>query len=143
MRPGRHGSMSSGEFEQILVRNANFLSVRRAGSGDGYAGLYNGVTGDFVLGITPGTMPEYSHMTKLTYNCECSPRALCKRAIHGSGLVRGWRNILFELAARGRVRVTNEIVRTLGEEDTVHAVSKLLTAGPGGNPAPAWEYSSL
>ena len=35
LRPGRHGGMTSSEFEQILIRNSNFMTVRRAGSGQG------------------------------------------------------------------------------------------------------------
>lgn len=134
--------MSSGEFEQILIRNGNFISVRRAGSGDGAAGVYE-TGGKYILGITAGQMPEYSFMQERKYGCECTPTGLCRTGAHGIRLVRGWRNILFELASRGRIRITNEIVRVLGEESTVDAVSRLLAKAPMHNPEPSWNHSIL
>lgn len=143
MRPGRHSSMSSGEFEQILVRNGNFLSVRRAGSGDGIAGLYNSVTGQYLGGIGGGVLPEYSRHLMRKYDCACTPGGLCRTGSHGTGLVRGWRNILFEIACKGHVRITNEIVRVLGEEQATDAIAKLMQKAPMADPAPPMEYSSL
>lgn len=143
LRPGKHGSMPSSEFEGILTRNSNFLTVRRAGAGDGYAGLHCGVTGKFILGIGGGTLPEYSFMSKPEYNCVCSPGAKCATGMHGTGLVRGWRNILFELITKGRIRVTKEIVRTLGDIECYQAVERLMMNAPMANPAPEWKHSGI
>lgn len=135
--------MSSGELEGIITRNANFLSVRRAGSGDGQAGLYCAVKGEFILGIGGGTLPEYSRALQPKYGCSCTPGGFCRSGAHGIGLVRGWRNILHELAERGRVRVTNEIVRVLGEEAVMDAVTKMFNKVPMADPNPAWNHSGL
>ena len=143
MRPGRHGGMPSGEFEQILSRNGNFLSVRRAGSGDGQAGLYNSLTGQYLGGIGGGTLPEYSHHLTPKYDCACTPGGHCRTGAHGIGLVRGWRNILYEIACKGHVRINNEIVRILGEEQATDAIAKLMGKAPMANPAPAWNHTSL
>lgn len=119
--------MPSSELESIIARNGNFLSVRRAGSGDGQAGLYNGVTGEYLGGIGGGWLPEYSFYKgpNMTY------------------LIRGWRNILFELLARGRVSATREIVKTLGRSEALDARDYGMVAAPMADPAPAWEYSSI
>lgn len=143
MRPGRHGNMSSGEFEQILVRNGNFLAVRRAGGGDGYAALYNSLTGKFIGGVGGGMLPEYSRHAKLKYNCACTPGGFCRTGAHGTELVRGWRNLLFEIACRGHVRITNEIVRVLGEEQAIDVTARLMSKAPMHDPAPSWTYTSL
>lgn len=143
MRPGRHGNMSNGELEQIIIRNGDFLSVRRAGTGDGYVSLHNAITGEFILGINGGSLPEHSRMRKLKWGCDCSPRTECRRGIHGTDLMRGWRNILYELVARRRVRVTHEIVRILGGVEARNARDYGLVHSPLGDPAPAWQYSQL
>lgn len=135
--------MSSSEFEQILVRNGNFLSVRRAGGGDGIAGLYNAVDGKYLGGIGGGQLPEYSRMTDPKYDCACTPGGYCRTGMHGIMLVRGWRNILYELSCRGHIRITNEIVRVLGESQSVDAISKLMAKAPMNDPAPSWIYQSL
>src|SRR6266850_4260801 len=109
MRPGRHGGMPSSELEGIIARSGNFLSVRRAGSGGGQAGLYNTITGEYLGGIGGGWLPEYSRMTQPKYNCECTPGGACRSGMHGILLVRGWRNILFELVARGRLAASREV----------------------------------
>lgn len=130
MRPGRHGSMPSSELESILTRNGNFLSVIRAGSGDGNAGLYNAVTGEYLGGIGGGSIPEYSRMTKLDYGCACNPTGLCRTGLHGILLVRGWRNILYELVYKRVVSKTKEIRRILGSS----TVNMLEYQGSNGAP---------
>lgn len=135
--------MSSGEFEQLITRNANFLSVRRAGSGNGYAGLHCSLTGKLVLGIGGGTLPEHSFMKKPRYDCACTPNGLCRTGAHGTELVRGWRNVLFELVARGRVKASEQILNVLGTEDAQNAVEKLFERAPMHNPSPSWVYSGL
>jgi len=143
MRPGRHGGMSSGEFENILTRNSNFMAVRRAGSGDGYAGFYCAITGEFVLGINGGWLKEHSYMKNRRYGCECTPKGLCRTGAHGTLLVRGWRNVLWELVSRGRVKGTDQIHTILGTPDFRDSVEKLMQKAPTINPSPEWEYSSL
>lgn len=143
MRPGRHGGMSSSELENIIARNGMFLSVRRAGDGDGHAGLYNSITGEFILGINGGWLPEFSRMRKLTYRCSCTPRGICRTGAHGTDLLRGWRNVLYELLSRGRVSPTKEIRRILGESEALDARDYGLCAAPMIEPSPAWEYSGL
>lgn len=135
--------MSSGELEGIIVRNANFLTVLRAGSGDGQAGLYNSVDGKYICGIGGGVIPEYSRVLRPKYDCACTPGGFCRKAIHGIGLVRGWRNLLHELGDNGRLRITNEIVRVLGEESVRDIVDKLFNKVPMGDPSPAWNHSGL
>lgn len=139
--------MSSGEFEQLITRNANFLSVRRAGSGNGFAGLHCAITGKLVLGIGGGTLPEHSFMKKPKWACECyhpnAPKGFCKTGAHGTELVRGWRNVLFELVARGRVKASEQILNVLGTEDAQNAVEKLFERAPMNNPSPSWVYSGL
>jgi len=143
LRPGRHGGMTSSEFEQILIRNSNFMTVRRAGSGDGFAGFHCALTGDFVLGIGGGWLPEYSRHKSPKYDCECTPGGLCRSGRHGTQLVRGWRNVLFDLVSRGRVRATDEIRRVLGSESTSDAIEKLFLKAPTVDPNPSMNHSSI
>jgi len=143
MRPGRHGGMSSSELELILARNGNFLSVRRAGSGDGFASLHNGITGDFILGINGGWLPEYSRMQQPKYDCECTPGGHCRSGQHGILLLRGWRNTLYELVTRNRVRVTREIRRILGDVDARNAADYGAVAAPMSDPSPSWNHTGL
>jgi hypothetical protein len=135
--------MSSGEFEQILIRNSNFMSVRRAGSGDGFAGFHCALTGQFVLGIGGGYLPEYTYHKKPKYDCECTPGGLCRSGRHGTEMARGWRNVLFDLVCRGRVKATDEIHRILGDESTRDAIEKLFLKAPTVDPNPSWNHSSL
>lgn len=126
LRPGRHGGMPSSELEALIVRNGNFLTVGRWGADgvpleDCQAHVYNVITGESVMGLTSGWVPEYSRMRKLEYGCICNPTGICRTGAHGSGLIRGWRNILWELVHRGRVHKTKEIDRVLGHiEENVH-----------------------
>lgn len=143
MRPGRHGGMSSGEFENILTRNSNFMAVRRAGSGDGFAGFYCAITGEFVLGINGGWLKEYSYMKNRKYGCDCTPTGLCRTGMHGTNLIRGWRNVLWELVSRGRVKATEQVHTVLGTESFRDAIEKLMNKAPMINTTPDWEYSSL
>src|SRR5437867_1095317 len=119
LRPGRHGGMPSSELEHIIARNASFLTVGRAGSGDGQAGLYNSITGEYIAGIGGGWLYEYSRMMNRKYGCECTPMGLCRTGMHGTLLSRGWRNILYDLVTRRYVRPTKEIKRVLGHRDTM------------------------
>lgn len=96
---GKHGSMSSGELELILARNIQFCTVRRAGSGDGVAGICSSITGKRVRGIGGGRIPEYSYMR------DRSPR-----------LVRGWRNIMFDLLTMRVLRPSRGIRRWMGRQ---------------------------
>jgi len=89
--------MPSSELEAFLTRNTEFCVVRRSGSGDGVAGLHCTITGKRVRGIGGGRIPEYSYMR------EFAPR-----------LVRGWRNICYEMLAMRRMRITKETIRVLG-----------------------------
>lgn len=143
LRPGRHGGMSSGEFEQILIRNSNFMTVRRAGSGDGTAGFYCALTGKYVLGVGGGWLPEYSHHKNPKYDCECTPGGLCRSGKHGLWLVRGWRNVLFDLVSRGRVKGTEQVHTILGTESFRDAVEKLFLKAPTINPDSNWNHSSI
>lgn len=95
--PGMHGSMPSSELEAFLTRNTEFCAVVRAGTGDGRAGLCCTVTGKSLRGIGGGRIPEYSYMR------DTVPR-----------LVRGWRNICYELLAMRKLRITKETIRILG-----------------------------
>ena len=135
--------MPSSELESIITRNANFLSVRRAGSGDGQAGLYDAVSGKYIAGIGGGWLPEYSRHMKLKYNCECTPRGECRTGAHGTNLMRGWRNILHELIAKDRVRISKEIKRVMGEHEVYNARDYGMWQAPMANPAPDWIYRSL
>jgi len=95
--PGKHGSMASSEFETFLTRNTDFCVVRRSGTGDGMAGLHCSITGTYIRGIGGGRLPEYSYMR------EEAPR-----------LVRGWRNVCYELLAMKKLRPTKEVIKLLG-----------------------------
>lgn len=143
MRPGRHGGMPSSTLEEIILRNANFLSVRRNGSGDGQAGLYNAVSGAYISGIGGGWIPEYSKMQNQKYGCACNPSGLCRTGMHGTGLIRGWRNILFELLTAGRLRPTKEVKKMLGEAETYRALDYGLSATPNFDPGQVDSYESL
>jgi hypothetical protein len=143
MRPGRHGGMSSGELELILARNGNFLSVRRAGSGDGQAGLYNGVTGEYLGGIGGGWLPEYSRNLSPKYDCECTPGGRCRSGAHGIYLVRGWRNIVYELLSKHRIRNTKEVRRLLGSIEAQQAEDYGLWTAPMHDPEASWNHSGL
>ena len=143
MRPGRHGGMASSELEMIIARNGNFLSVRRAGDGDGQASVYNNVTGDFVGAIGGGWLPEYSCNTKPAYKCECTPTGTCRTGAHGLGLVRGWRNILYELLAKRRISLSKEIRRTLGSHSAIQAFDYGMVTAPMADPSPSWNHSTL
>lgn len=143
MRPGRHGSMSSGELEQIVSRNGEFIVVRRAGGGEGYAGVYNSVSCQFILPIHNGQMPEYSRMEKPARNCECTPKGECRTGAHGTNLRKGWRNCLYELLSRGRIRQTKEIRRILGDYESMMAREYGMRTYPGTDPFGRFEYSGV
>lgn len=131
---GRHGSMASSELESVIVRNSQFLAVRRTGSGDGVAGLIDAVTGKFIAGIGGGRLPEFSRMANPIYDCECTPGGTCTTGYHGTGLVRGWRNILYDLVSRRKVRDTKEVRRVLGDNDTHRALDYGSVAAPMNDP---------
>jgi hypothetical protein len=97
IKPGRHGSITSGELEQILTRNLEFATVRRFGRGDGSACVSCSITGETLRGIGGGIIPEYSYMR------DEAPR-----------LVRGWRNICYELIVMRKLRETKETRKLLG-----------------------------
>lgn len=120
---GRHGSIPSGELEQIVVRNSQYLSVRRAGGGDGVAGLYDGVTGKYLQGLGGGRIPEWSYMR------DEAPR-----------LVRGWRPILYELLHKRKLRPTKEIKRLLGDSLVRDVLDYGLGAQPMASPEPSRVY---
>lgn len=144
MRSGRHGSMPSGELESLIARNGEFITVRRAGSGDGLAGVYNSVSCEFILAIHGGTLPEFSRMMRPKQYCECSPgKSACSTAAHGTNLRRGWRNCLYELVSRGRVRPTKEIKRVLGSYETQQARDYGQRTAPMSDPTGSWEYSGV
>lgn len=144
MRPGRHGSMSSGELESIIARNGEFITVRRAGSGEnGYAGVYNSVTCEYILPIHNGMMPEYSRMQNAARNCECTPKGECRTGAHGTNLKKGWRNCLYELLSRGRVRTTAEIRRVLGDFEAYQARDYGMRTYPQTDPHGRFEYSGV
>lgn len=135
--------MPSSELEAIIARNGNFLSVRRAGSGDGQAAVYNSITGDFISGVGGGWIPEYSRMTQPKYNCECTPGGACRTGLHGILLVRGWRNLLYELLSRGRLRRTRELRRVLGFYEADQARDYGMVAAPMNDPSPNWNHSGI
>jgi len=91
--------MPSSTFEEILIRNLEFATVRRSGPGDGVAGVYSSITGEYLRGIGGGRIPEYSYMR------DEAPR-----------LVRGWRNVCQELIVMGKLRETKETRQLLGIE---------------------------
>ncbi len=127
MRPGRHGGMSSSELETIIARNSDFITILRSGYGEGQAGVHNSITGSFILGLGGGWLPEYSlHKNPdKTY------------------LIRGWRNIAYELLTRRRLRPTVEIKKLLGYKEALDARDYRFGTAPGADPAPAWNYSQL
>ena len=143
MRPGRHGGMPSSELEFLIARNSDFLVIRRAGSGDGQAGVVDSVTGNYILGIGGGWLPEYSRYLKPSYDCACTPNGECRTGAHGTNLVRGWRNIAYELVARNRLRPTKTVRRLLGDYEAQEARYYGLLTAPMSDPAPAWVYRGL
>ncbi len=107
---GRHGSMSSSEFETFLTRKTDFCVVRRSGGGDGVAGLHCSITGDYIRGIGGGRLPEYSYMR------EEAPR-----------LVRGWRNVCYELLVMRKLRPTKEVLNLLGRPTVYECIDHGMT----------------
>ena len=116
---GRHGSMPSSELETILTRNTDFCVVRRSGSGDGVAGIHCSITGEYIRGIGGGRLPEYSYMR------EEAPR-----------LVRGWRNVCYDMVTRKKLRPTPEIVKLLGRSLVYQAIDYGIQAAPMATPEP-------
>lgn len=94
--------MPSSEFTSLIERNAEFLSVRRTGRGDGLCGLYHSVNGAYIMGIGGGILPEFTF-----YAPHC---------------VRGWRNILYDLVSKRHVRGSREIRRVMGNETVSDAL---------------------
>lgn len=131
---GRHGAMSSSELEAIIVRNSQYCAVRRTGSGDGFAGLIDGMTGEHIFAIGGGRLPEYSRMMQPQYDCPCTPGGTCTTGYHGTNLVRGWRNILYDLVTLRRVRNTREVRRVLGDVSVYQALDYGLHAAPMNDP---------
>ncbi len=123
-----------------LVQGKDVLD---AGSGDGYASLHNAVTGEFIMGINGGRLPEFSRMANPKYGCDCTPKSHCRTGIHGTNLLRGWRNVLYELVSRRRVLPTPEIAKILGGVECRDAYDYAHWKSPTHDLAPAWEYSSL
>ena len=121
---GRHGSMPSSELELLIARNSQFLAVRRAGAGDGIAGLYDSITGKYLQGVGGGRIPEWSNMR------ETAPR-----------LVRGWRNLLYELLHKRRLRPTREIRSLLGDSTVRDVLDYGLRAQPMATPEPTRVYA--
>lgn len=121
--PGRHGSIPSGELEQIISRNGQFISVRRAGSGDGRAGVIDSITGSYVLGLGGGRLPEWSYMRS-----------------EAPYLVRGWRNICYELLHRRRLLHTREIERLVGSDIIRDVLDYGMRAQPMETPEPTKVY---
>jgi hypothetical protein len=106
--------MSNSELELIICRNSQFLAVRRSGSADGGSvGLHNSITGQYIRGLGPGRIPEYSVILKTV-----------------PSLVRGWRNIMYELLTMRYLSPTKEIRKWLGDE----LVTKCLDYGNPGAP---------
>ena len=120
--PGRHGSIPSGELEQIVMRNS-ILAVCRAGGGDGIAGLMDSITGTYIQGLGGGRLPEWSIMR------DEAPR-----------LVRGWRPILYELLHKRLLRPTREIRYLLGDSVVRDVVDYGLAAQPQASPEPSRLY---
>lgn len=144
LRPGRHGGMSSSEFTELVQRNSDFLTVNRFGRGDGGAGLHNSITGKYVAGIGGGWLREYSWHDKPAYGCACTPEGLCRSGYHGTGLHRGWRNILYDLVQRSKVRPTKAIKRLLGDYETMMALDHYHSVNaPMNNPFQKSHYQSI
>jgi len=141
--PGRHGSMTSSQLESVILRNSDFLAVVRAGEGEGRAGLYEAVSGEYIHPIQGGVLPEYSRHNKLEYDCSCTTGGLCRSSMHGTQLVLGWRNILFALLIKRKVRPTPEIRRMLGSHETLQAYDYGYICAPQTDPSPAWIYSGV
>lgn len=141
--PGRRGVMPSSELEHLILRNSDFLYVCRAGDGDGRAGLYSSITGEYIHPIQGGVLPEYSRHNNPDYDCACTKGGLCRTSMHGTGLVLGWRNILFKLLVMRKLRPTKEIRRVLGSEDVYKAYNYGLIAAPQTNPSPSQVYSGV
>lgn len=116
---GRHGSMSSGELELILARNTQFCTVRRAGTGDGVAGICDSIRGNCIRGIGGGRIPEYSYMR------DHSPR-----------LVRGWRNIMYELIVMRKISPSKEVRRLMGRQMVYDALEHGMQKSPRATPEP-------
>ena len=119
--------MPSSELETIIIKNSDFITIRRAGYDEGRAGVHSSVTGSFILGLGGGWLPEYS-----LYKNE-----------DRTGLVRGWRNIAYELLTRRRLRPTEEIRKLLGYKEALDARDYGFGTAPASDPAPAWNYSQL
>ncbi len=118
--PGKHGSISNSELELFICRNSQFLSVRRTGSASGGSvGLYSSITGKYLRGIGPGRIPEYSHMVAT------SP-----------SLVRGWRNIVYELVVMRKLSPTKEVKKWLGDISVRDALEYGLNKAPMFTPEP-------
>jgi len=118
--PGKHGSITNSELELLICRNAEFLSVKRSGSADGgSAGVYDSITGEYLRGIGPGRIPEYSTML------ERAPK-----------LVRGWRNILYDLLTMHRLRPTREVRSWLGDHVVTQCLDYGITQVPMSTPEP-------
>ena len=143
MRLGRHGGMTSSELEMIITRNGNFLTVIRAGDGDGQAGLYNSITGNYLGGIGGGWIPEHSTHRDLDYGCPCNEQGKCRTGAHGRYLIRGWKNICYELMVKGHISGTKEIRRLLGDEIVWRIQSRGLGGIPGIEPNQTDTYASL
>jgi hypothetical protein len=111
--------MSSGELEAILTRNTEFCTVLRSGPGGGVAGLYSSINGEYIRGIGGGRLPEYSYMR------EELPR-----------LVRGWRNVCYELLVMKKLRPTPEIIKLLGRRPVYEAIDRGTQAAPMATPEP-------
>jgi len=123
---GRHGSMSSGELEHVIARNSQFLAVVRTGAGDGRCGLYDSVSGKYIMGVQPGRVPEYSFIQ------EEAPR-----------MQRGWRNILYELIVKGKLVPNKTVRRRLGDDMVRDAMDYGFQRSPRNTPEPEWNHSQL
>lgn len=142
--PGlRHGVMPSSELEHLILRNSEFLYVCRAGDGDGRAGLYSSITGEYIHPVQGGLLPEYSRHNNPEYNCSCTQGGYCRTSLHGTSLVLGWRNILFKLLTMKKLRPTKEIKRVLGADEVMKAYDYGLVAGPQTDPTPSPVYSGV
>lgn len=139
LRLRRHGGMPSSELEDLIVRNGNFLVVGSWGAlgqplEDGSSHVYSGITGESVCGLTSGWVPEFSRMRSLAYGCACNPTGTCRTGAHGTGLIRGWRNILHELLGRKRLHLTKEIRKVMGEEAALMAFDYGMSVHPSYDP---------
>jgi len=144
LRPGRHGSTSSGELETVISRNGNYLTILRSGGGDGTAGIHSAITGDYVYGLGGGQLPEYSRMRfPQQGGCLCTPSGECRSGAHGTWMIRGWRNILYDLVSRGIVRPSKEIRTWLGDTQTQQALAHKEYSKPGSDPGVLSAYRSL